>query len=909
MKKYARLCALFLLAVACSVDAAPLPAGVTQGPSVEGITEYDLANGLRVLFAPDKSKPTTTVNTTYLVGSRNENYGETGMAHLLEHLMFKGTPAYPQVWKDFTSRGMRANGSTWTDRTNYFASFNANDENLDWYLRWSADAMTHSFIARKDLDTEMTVVRNELELYENDPFRSTLERTIAAAFTWHSYGKSTIGARSDVENVDISRLQAFYRNFYQPDNAVLILTGSFDEAKTLALIADTFGKIPRPERKIQPTYTIDAAQQGERSVTVRRVGDTQMALAVYHVPAGSSPDYAAVEILETVLGDTPTGRLHKALVETKQAAAAFGFSFAFKEPTIAIFGAQLPTGASLDTAKATLVATIENFAKEPVTQAEVDRARTKYLKQFELTVSDPEKVGVALSTAIGEGDWRLFFLGRDRVRDIKVEDVQRVAAAYFIPDNRTLGLFIPTANPQRPPAPAFVDVAPMVKDYKGGAAVAQGEAFEPTPENIEARAQRFTLADGMKVVLVPKRTRGGTVNAEILLRFGDEKSLLGMKSVSDLTAAMLERGAAGMSRQEIRDAFDRLKARVGIGGGGAVVTVRIETTRENFPEVLKLVANILRRPTFPAAELDQLKNEVVTNLEAQRKEPNSVGGVALSRQGNPYPKGDLRYAEDFDEAIAGVKAATLDEVKAFHARFVGADHGDIAIAGDIDPAAVKPLVAELFGDWKGGAGYTRVPRPLYEVAPASLKIETPDKANAFFAAQLHFALRDDAPDYAAALVANRALGGGPGSVLWGRVREREGLSYGIGSNMAASPFEPHGTLTAFAIYAPQNLAKLDASIQEEMARIQREGFTPEQVAAAKTGLLQARSLARAQDNSLVGMLVDRSFAGRTLAYDSKLDRDIEAVTPGEANAAFRKYFDASRFVTVRAGDFAKGAGK
>ncbi len=909
MTNHARFCALLLFAVACGAFAAPLPPGVTQGPSAEGITEYDLANGLRVLFAPDKSKPTTTVNTTYLVGSRNENYGETGMAHLLEHLIFKGTPSYPDPKKDLMGRGMRFNGSTWTDRTNYFASFPAGDAGLEWYLRWSADAMTHSFIARKDLDTEMTVVRNELESGENDPFRSTLQRTIAASYQWHSYGKSTIGARSDVENVDISRLQAFYRTYYQPDNAVLILTGSFDEAKALALVADTFGKIPRPARKIQPTYTIDNAQEGERSVTVRRVGDTQLALAVYHVPAGSSPDYAAIEILETVLGDTPTGRLHKALVETKQAAQTFGFSFAFKEPTVAIFGAQLPSDGSLDTAKATLVATIENFAKEPVTQAEVDRARTKYLKQFDLTASDPEKVGVALSTAIGEGDWRLFFLNRDRVRDIKVEDVQRVAAAYFVPDNRTLGLFIPTANPHRPPAPALVDVAPMVKDYKGGTAVAQGETFEATTENIESRAQRITLADGMKVVLVPKRTRGATVNAQLLLRFGDEKSLFGMKSASELAAAMLERGAANMTRQEIHDAFDRLKARVSFGGGGALATVTIETTRENFPEVLKLVANIVRHPTFPPAELDQLKNEEVTGLEAQRKEPTSVGAIALSRQGNPYPKGDVRYAEDFDEAIAGIKSATLEQVKAFHAGFYGADHGDLAIVGDIDPAALMPLVAELFGDWKGGAGYTRVPRPLYEIAPAQLRLETPDKANAFFVAQLHFPLRDDAPDYAAVLVANRLLGGGPGSILWQRIREREGLSYGIGSNLAASPFEPHGTLTAFAIYAPQNLAKLDQAFQEEMARIQREGFTAEQLTAAKTGLLQARRLSRAQDGSLVGVLVERSFAGRTLAFDARVDRDIEAVTLEAVNAAFRKYFDAAKFVSVRAGDFAKGAAK
>ena len=901
---------LFAFAFEGFAAAPPLPAGVTQGSSVEGITEYGLANGLRVLFAPDSSKPTTTVNTTYLVGSRNENYGETGMAHLLEHLIFKGTPSNPTVWKELTRRGLRANGSTWTDRTNYFASFAADEANLEWYLRWSADAMTNSFIARKDLDTEMSVVRNELESGENNPFRSLLQRTMAVSYDWHSYGKSTIGARSDVENVDIARLQAFYRTYYQPDNAVLIVTGRFDEAKALALIANTFGRIPRPTRKIQPTYTIDAAQEGERSVTVRRVGDTQLAIAVYHMPAGASPDYAAVEILDTVLGDSPSGRLHKALVETKQAAAVFGFSLAFKEPSVALYGAQLPAGASLDTAKATLVATIEGFAKERVTAAEVDRARTKYLKGFELTASDPEKVGVALSTAIGQGDWRLFFLVRDRVRDVTVDDVQRVAAAYLVPDNRTLGVFIPTQQPQRPPAPAFVDIAPMVKDYRGGAAVAQGEAFEATPENIESRAERLRLANGMKVVLVPKRTRGATVNAKMVLRFGDERTLFGTSMRSSLTVGMLNRGAANMTREEIRDALDRLKARVSFGSANAnTMTVSIETTRENFPEVLKLVSNVLRRPTFPDAEFGQLKSEYVTGYESQRKDPTALGSLALSRQGNPYPKGDVRYTPDFDESIAEIGSATVAQAKQFHAGFYGADHGELAVIGDFDALSVKSLLAELFGDWKSAAAYTRVPRPIYDVAPDELKIETPDKANAFFAAQLHFPLRDDAVDYAAVLVANQLLGAGPGSLLWQRIREKDGLSYGIRSGVSASALEPHATLTATAIYAPQNLSRFEQAFQEEMARTYRDGFTQEKLKDAKTGMLQVRRLARAQDAALADALTDRLFVDRTLAFDAKVDRDIEAVTLDQVNAAFRKYFDPSKLVTVRAGDFKKGAPK
>jgi zinc protease len=885
---------------------APLPAGVTRVTSVEGITEYNLPNGLRVLFAPDASKPTTTVNTTYLVGSRHESYGETGMAHLLEHLYFKGTPTFPSAWLEYTKRGMRANGSTWTDRTNYFASFAANDDNLDWYLRWSADAMTNSFIAKKDLDSEMTVVRNEMELNENNPTRQLLERAMGVAYSWHNYGKSTIGARADVENVKIENLQAFYRRYYQPDNAVLIVAGKFDEAKTLALIAREFGKIPRPTRKLDPTYTVDPEQQGERSVTVRRVGETQVALALYHAPAGPHPDFASVQLLTSILGTTPGGRLHAALVESKLAASVFGFAFSWREPSLMIFGTEVPQTASLDNARAALLSTLEEIGKAPITDAEVERARTRYLRDFDLQASDPERVGVALSESIALGDWRLFFLRRDRVRNAKTADVQRVATAYLLPDNRTLGQFVPTAAPKRPPAPALVDVTPMVKDYKGEAAVAAGEAFDATPANIEARTERGRTADGLRYALVPKKTRGATVNVRLTLRMGDEKALLGTQPAGSVTAAMLNRGAAGMTRAQIQDAFDKLKARVSFGGGSTRSTVTIETTRDNLSQVMELVAKVLRSPEFPAAELEQLRVERVTAIEAQRKEPDAVARDALGRHGNPYPKGDVRYDSTFDEAIADMRAVTLDRVRSFHRDFYGVDNAELAAVGDFDAAALKAQLGTLFAGFRQAKPYARVASPLYAMPPGEQRLQTPDKANAFFTTQIRFPLKDDAADYAAALVANRIVGGGTGSILWKRIREKDGTSYGVGSGLNASSYEAHGTWTASAIYAPQNVKRLEDAFREELGRVMRDGFTAQELTAAKNGLLQVRRLSYAQDRDLVSALTANLEVGRTMAYTEGVDRAIAAVTLEEANAAFRKYVDPSKLVMIYAGDFAKG---
>ncbi len=895
--------ALSLAALLASAQA-PLPAGVTRATAVEGITEYNLANGLRVLLAPDASKPSTTVNITYVVGSRHESYGETGMAHLLEHLVFSGTPTFENPRAEMQRRGFRRNGTTSVDRTNYYASFAANDDDLDWYVRWSADAMTHSHVARRHLDSEMTVVRNEMESGENDALRVLQQRVQGAAYSWHNYGKSTIGARADVENVSIERLQAFYRHYYQPDNAVLVVAGKFDEAKALALIAREFGRIPRPERKLLPTYTVDPEQQGERSVTVRRVGEVQHVMAAYHVPPGPHADSAAVQVLDIILGDAPSGRLHRALVETKQASSVGAFFRPTREPGLLYLLATVPQAASLDNARATLLSVAEGLARDPITEAEVERARAKYLRDFGLTANDPERLGIQLSGAIAQGDWRLFFLQRDRVRAIKAAEVQRVAAAYLIADNRTLGLFIPTAAPKRPPAPVLVDVAPIVKDYRGDTAVAAGEAFDATPANIEARTQRLQLEVGTRVALLPKRTRGAAVQVRLTLRMGDEKSLSGAHPVGAIAAALLPRGAGGMSRAQIQDAFDKLKARVSFSGSDSRATVTIETTREGLPEVMKLVAMALRRPEFSAAELEQLRTERITAIESQMLQPEWVARVALARQGNPYPSGHPLYVRTFQEEIAGLKALTLDQVRAFHAAFYGMDNAELAAVGDFDEAALRTQLGELFGGWKSARPYARIPSPLYAVAPAELRFETPDKANAFFTTQLRFALRDDAPDYAAAIVANRIVGGGPGSIIFLRLRSKDGLSYGAGSTLGVNSHESHAVWTASAIYAPQNVKRLETAFQEEVMRVMTSGFTPQELEDGKKGLMQARRLGLAQDAQLATTLTGLTEVGRKLDYVETVDRAIEAVTLEQANDAFRKYMDPAKLVRVYAGDFA-----
>jgi zinc protease len=362
-----------------------------------------------------------------------------------------------------------------------------------------------------------------------------------------------------------------------------------------------------------------------------------------------------------------------------------------------------------------------------------------------------------------------------------------------------------------------------------------------------------------------------------------------------------------MSRQDIQDAFDRLKARVAFTGDSSGAAVTIETTRDNLPEVLKIVAKVLREPGFPASELEQLKNERVTEVEAQRKEPNAVGRLAVARHGNPYPRGHVRYEPQFDESIADIGGVTVERIRAYYSAFYGIDNADFAAVGDFDAAALKAQLEQLFAGWKSARPYARVANPIYPLAPMSLKLETPDKAQAFFMTLARIPLRDDDPDYPAFLVANHIFGGGTGGIVWKRIREKEGLSYGINSSMNANAFEPHTTWLTAAIYAPENVARLQKAFEEEIGRVYRDGFTAEELKDAKSGLLSTRRLARAQDAGLASTLAFYLEIDRTMAYQAKVDRAIEALTLEQANAAFRKYIDPSKLASAYAGDFAKAA--
>ncbi len=904
---------ILIAAVAMAAIGQTLPAGVTKGPALGGITEYTYPNGLRVLLLPDSSSTKVSVNMVYLVGSRFEGYGETGMAHLLEHMNFILSKDGRNIKKELTDHGAAWNGTTDYDRTNYFETVNASDENLKWALSLEATRMVNMRIEKQLLDTEMTVVRNEFERGENNAPRILDERVLATAYLWHNYGKSVIGSLADIEKVPIDRLAAFYQKYYQPDNAVLIIGGQFDPAKTLAMVADSLGTIPRPTRKLDTTYTTEPAQDGERTVELRRVGSGQNLIMAYHGPSMANPDSAALEVLSGIMsGPGGTGRLYKALVDNKKAMSVSMGNMELHDPGLIELSARLSNEQNLGDVKKTMLETIAGVITEAPTQEEIDRAKTRIIQAMDREMANSQAMAVnVLTDVVADGDWRLIFTNYQEIKSVTPEDVVRVAKLYLKDSNRTVGMFIPDAAPDRTTVPDAPPMDKLLTEFKPNITMAEGEVLDPTPAVVEKRVIRTTTPGGLKLALLPKATRGNLVDLNMSLRFGDESSLVGKNATAQLTAALLMRGTKTKSRQQLQDAMQKLNAAVNVGGGGrgagaglAGVGGSIRTTADNLIPAMQLMAEILQQPAFPEADFEQIRQQEITALERGKTEPTTLAAEALQANLSPFPRSDVRHVRTIDEEIEDLKKVTLDDVKSFYQQFYGASRGDIVAVGPLKTDEVQKASAELFGSWKSPSPYTRIDSKYLKVTPIDKKIEAPDKENAQFYGGVRIQMHDTDPDYAAMVMANYMMGGDITARWPDRIRNREGLSYGASSAFSAPADGDAAILSASIISNPKNSPKVEASFRDELRKTLADGFTQKELDTAKAAIRDSRILGRSGDTAILGLIMVRAEVDRTLDWDTQMDQKLAALTLAQVNDAFRRHV-ANDVSVVQAGDFKK----
>ena len=877
--------------------------------NVEGVKEYSLNNGMKVLLIPDGSQSNMVVNIVYNVGSKDEGYGEKGMAHLLEHMLFKSTKNLGDIKKQLSDKGGAANGTTYYDRTNYYEIFPSNDENLKWAIQMEADRMINATILQSDLDKEFSVVRNEFEIGENNPSGVLMEKVFSTAYMWHNYGNSTIGSKEDIERVKAPTLRKFYEKYYQPDNATLIIAGKFDEANALKYIAENFSVLPKPTRQLGGTYTVEPAQDGEKTVELNRSGESKLVAAAYHTSAYADKDYAALAALGEILTADPSGYLYKSLVETQKVSSIWVYAPEVRDAGLMYFNFDVPKDKNLEVTKNLVRTELDKIGSIKYNAEDLGRAKSKLLKQIADNKNNTVSFAISLTEIIGAGDYKLAFLYRDNVENLSVADIQRVAEKYFKSNNRTLGVFVPSANETRVQPAEFrpEQIAALTGNYKGKALEKDVAPFEATIANLKKNVTEGVLSNGMKYGLINKEVKGDKIIATFKMLLGNEKDLAGKNEIGKLTAALLKSGTKTKTKEQIQDRLDQLKSSINTRLYGQNFIISVNTYKNNYAEVMDILKDMVTNSTFPQNEITKTITEQNTNLEGQLKDPEAIAQNELQRLSSPYPKESVFYTASLQEQIDNSKKVTRDQIVNYYQNILGTNNGLGTVLGNIEAKTVVASLENTFGKWNAQSKYEEVKPTYFETKKLDKNFLTPDKENAIALGTESFKMNQKSPDYPAFVLANEILGSGGflSARLPMRLREKEGVSYGVGSFINIPVSNDVASWGYYALLNPTKRDAVESAIKEEVSKALKDGFTADELMTNKKSYANIQKTMLGMDNTLINLVNKKLQYGISLDEYDTLNSKIAELKLEEVNSALRKYLTLDKVTSVYAGDFNK----
>lgn len=905
-----------------------------------GIEEHRLWNGLKVLLVENSVAPVATFLVLYRVGSRNEAVGHTGATHLLEHMLFKGTPTFnkergTQIAAVLQRIGADFNATTWLDRTNYFETVPS--DQLELVIHLEADRMRNSLISDEDRQAEMTVVRNELDRGQNEPSIVLDEAVYAAAFREHPYHHPTIGWRSDVEHVPTSRLKSFYDTFYHPNNATAILVGDFDRTEALSLIAKYFGQHPPSREPIPEVYTEEPPQEGERRVMVRRAGEVALVQIAFHTPAAlgqmgvlsneelarraaappAENDIYPLAVLATALSQGVTSRFYQALIETELAIRVHASVDQFRDPGLFNVYATVKPGVDPRAVEETVLRELDRVARQGLKDEEIEKAKRQILTHIAFDRDGTFGIALQISEAEAVADWRFYLNYPKNIERVTADAVRRAAERYFTEDNRTVGIFIPkesAASGQEIVAHAPVSLTSCGARRVcgpcgyGGDRAPRFPLSEPTESaartasevRIAQRIARETMPTGA-VSLVLENRAAPVFSLVGSLRAGSYFEPRERPGLARLTAEMLERGTRRRTKLEIAAELESTGAQVNFSAGRFTTNIEARALARDLPLVIGALAEELREPSFPADELEKLKQQTIAQIRERQANTRYRAFERFTQL--IYPRAHPFYTPSGDEQIASVSSVTVEDVRRFYETQYGGRSLILVISGDVETATAQKLIRGAFADFAGPANISieaTDPEPLASSVRELVRV--PDKANIDVVMGKHAPLRRTSPDYHAALLANNALGQSTLSSRLGlQVRDREGLTYGIGSRFY-SPGLVAGPWYIGLSVSPENLDRAISSALAVLRDYVEHGIKPEELADEKSSAIGSFKVSLSTNSGLAEAIWEAEFYGLGLDYLDHYDRLISAVTLDDANAAIRRYFGWTDLAIVLAGD-------
>jgi zinc protease len=903
-----------LIATTLGTMLAALPAGIDPVQTLDGIQEYRLTNnGLRILLIPDDGLPVATVMVTYEVGSRNEVTGTTGATHILEHMMFKGTERLnSENGSDYFSQmeriGARSNATTYFDRTNYYATLPS--EYVSLAIELEADRMRNLRILEEDLNSEMTVVRNEYERGENNPMRTLVKEIYACAFIAHPYGHPTIGWLSDIEKTSTEKLRAFYNTYYWPENAVLTVIGGFDTEETLTAIEQFYGSVPNATQSIPVVETVEPKQLGPRRLVIERAGQVGIVMVAFKAPEGSSEDWAALTLIEQILGADKTGRLYRALEDKGKASATFTYAPQLRDPGLFTLAAYLTPEATHEETEKIIADEINKLISNGVTVDELEQAKAVIKANVVYGRDGSYAIADQLNETIAMGDWTKYVTQPKAIQAVSAEDIQKVAAKYFTQTNRTTGWFVPGnsapsteitgsrlgPNYYRDPEISDTPIEDNTNPSSNDSVV---ESNSKPAVDFSSNLQRTRIGD-IEIIAIDMPITDvvsfvGSFAAGETLSPDDSPTLAG------LTAAMLDKGTRRNDRFQIAELLNSIGAGIKFGASAHMLQFSGKFLRKDAGTVIGLLAEQLREPAFDPDVLETLKSRQSAQLLRAIDNPDYQADTLLDRL--LYPADHPNYSEEISVLLENLKTVTIEDIVQFHADHYGPKSMQLVFAGDIDFEQLTAAVEFAFEDWNGGVSYPSEHPKQLENTKKSERIFITDKTSIAVRYAQNTGLQRTSEDYLPFMLGNYILGGSFNARLMQEVRVNKGLTYSISSGHTGDILTP-GNWILNASFSPALLEQGLTVTESIIAEWYKKGVSQDEV---------QRAIETLCGSYLVGLSTTSSVAYQTLSfiqrgfapeYIDEYPEKLRSITSEQVNQAIRKYFDPELNTLVVAGSLA-----
>jgi len=891
-------------------QAAPQPkSAAISSTTLNGIRETRLANGLQVLTKEVHTAPVVYFSIWYKVGSMNEQLGQTGMSHLLEHMLFKGTKTRKpgEISATLQQNGAEFNATTSFGRTNYFETL-ASDR-LELAMQIESDRMVNSLFDAAQHQKEMTVVRSEYEGGENNPGSALTKAVRLAAYQVHPYRWTTIGFRSDIENISRDEMYAYYRQYYVPNNATIVMVGDFDTQNALSLAQKYFGRMasqPLPQRFITP----EPEQQGERRVTVRRAGTVRQVQIAHHIPAFEHSDRYVLDVLESVLSGGRTARFFGSLIQTGLASEAESYDYGLRDPDLIFLDATAQPGKTNAELETALLAEVEKLQQTPITDEELKRVINQAEAQYIYGQDSVQSQGRQLGENAMRGDWRYGETYLANLRRVTPADVQRAAKQYLVERNRTVGTFEPLAADAAAtgstPAATGSTPAATIAATSVVSTASLGTIARPALDKSTAKATRVVLDNGLTVIVQENHANSTVAMSGALLSAGSIFDPQNKSGLANFTASQLSRGTKTRSLLDIARTLESVGASASVRGGQEYVSLSGRSLTRDFDMVLDILSDQLRNPVFPADELEKARRQALAGIENARQSTGTLARIAFMNA--LYPADHPYHVATLDEQAAVLKNLSRDDLAAFHAAHYGPERLVLTIVGDVDANQAVAAVRKHFGDWgkQGNLPQLAIPdTALPTAANKTVVVNVPDKAQADVLYGYAGHLKRTDPDFYRVVVLNTILGGGTGlaSRLATNVRDRLGLVYGIyastDATLGAGPFSVQFGSN------PQNVDKAVTEMQRQIALAREQGFSREEVEKAIAYITGAYAVTLSTNSAVAGQLLVGEVYGLGLDYIQKRNGYYRSVTPEQVNEAARKFLNPGQGTTVIAGTYNK----